>query len=150
MALYTPQAQRRRQLMIFIVAALLLGGLLGGFAGRLTAPTPEQRVAQVQEQARQLSAQLRVLSLHADAGAASLGAGGDAGSALALQRADADLSRALQQAPWVAPHQGDALRARLHELAHAAGTQAASAAFGAEVDRLAGDIDATFGVAAHP
>ncbi|MGH3797014.1 MAG: hypothetical protein ACRDSP_19240 [Pseudonocardiaceae bacterium] len=149
MALYTPQAQRRRLLLIFAVAAFLLGGILGGFVGRLTAPTPAERVAQVQDQARQMSAQLRVVSLHAETKAASLGAGGDAGSALALQRADGDLADALEQAPWIPAQQGNALRSRLHGLEHTASAQAASPSFGADVDRLASDVDSTFGVAAH-
>jgi hypothetical protein len=150
MALYTPQTQRRRRLMIFVGVAFVLGGLVGGLIGRVTAPTPEQRVAQVQEQARQLTAQLRVLSLHAESGAASLGADGDAGSALALRRADDDLARVLELAPWVPAHQGEVLRARLHELSRAADTQSARPAFGADVDRVADDIDATFGLATQP
>ena len=147
MALYTPQSQRRRRLLVVAIAALLLGGILGGLAGRLTAPTVADQVAQVQEQTRQMTAQLRVLSLHAEAGAASLGAGGDGGSDLALQRADQDLARALAQAPWIAPEQGNALQARLHELARTASTRATSTAFATDVDRLADDIDRTFGVA---
>lgn len=150
MALYTPQAQRRRRLLILVAVAFVLGGLAGGVVGRITAPTPEQRVAQAQEQARQLSAQLRVLSLHAEAGAASLGTGGGAGSALALRRADDDLARVLELAPWVPPHQGEVLRTRLHELARAADTQSSKPAFGTEVDRVADDIDTTFGLATQP
>jgi hypothetical protein len=144
MALYTPQAQRRRRLMILAIAAFLLGGVLGGFAGRLTAPTVADQVADVRNQAQQMSAQLRVLSLHVDAGAASLGAGGDAGAVLALQRADGDLTRLLEQAPWVSAQQGTALRAQLHELERAARTGAGTKSFAADVDRLAAEIDTTF------
>lgn len=150
MALYTPQAQRRRRLVILAVGALLLGAILGAFAGRFTAPTPADRVAQVREQARQITAQLRVLSLHADAGAASLGADGDAGARLALQRADNDLRHTLDQAPWITPEQGNALRAQLGALINAASGAAATAQFAADVDRLAADIDHTFNVASKP
>lgn len=150
MALYTPQTQRRRRVLIIAVAAFVVGGVLGGVVGRFTAPTPAERVAQVQEQARQMSAQLRVVSLHADSGAASLEAGGGAGSALALQRADGDLAGALEQAPWIPAQQGDALRSRLHQLQRTATAQAATPAFGADVDRLANDVDVTFGITAPP
>jgi hypothetical protein len=146
MALYTPQAQRRRRLAILALAAFLIGGVLGGFIGRFTATTPADRVAAVREQARQTSSQLRVLSLHVEAGAASLGAGGNAGAGLALQRADEDLSHALDQAPWITAEHSNALRTHLHDLERAASSGAATAPFAADVDRLARDIDTTFGL----
>lgn len=150
MALYTPQAQRRRRLVILAVATFLLGGVLGVFAGRLTAPTAADQVADVRDQAQQMSAQLRVLSLHVEAGAASLGAGGDAGATLALRRADSDLTRALEQAPWITAQRRNALRAHLHELENAARTGAGTKPFAADVDRLASEIDTTFGVTPAP
>lgn len=150
MAIYTPQAQRRRLLLILTVTAFLAGGLLGGVVGWFIAPTPADRVAEVREQARQTSAQLRVLSLHVEASAASLGAGGDAGARLALQRADVELTRALEQAPWITAERRNGLVAELHELERAAGGAAATAPFAAEVDRLAADIDTTFGVNSAP
>ena len=146
MAIYTPQAQRRRQLLILTVVAFLLGGLLGGIAGRFTAPTPADRVAAVREQARQTSSQLRVLSLHVEAGAASLGSGGDAGARLALQRADQDLTNALDLAPWITEDRRNGLFARLHNLERAASGAAATAPFAADVEGLAKDIDTTFGL----
>lgn len=151
MAIYTPQAQRRRQLLILTVVAFLLGGVLGGIAGRFTAPTPADRVAAVREQARQTSSQLRVMSLHVEAGAASLGAGGDAGSRLALQRADQDLTSALDAAPWITGDRRNGLLTRLRNLERAASGAAATAPFAADVNRLASDIDTTFGlIAAAP
>jgi hypothetical protein len=146
MAIYTPQAQRRRQLMIFVVVAFLLGGLLGGFVGRLLAPTPADRVAAVREQARQTSSQLRVLSVHLEDNAASLAAGGDAGAGLALQRADDDLAKALQQAPWITPQQGSYLLNNLHGLEASVRAGSTKPPFASNVDRLANDIDTTFGL----
>ncbi|HEX4102282.1 MAG TPA: hypothetical protein VHY21_17370 [Pseudonocardiaceae bacterium] len=146
MALYTPQAQRRRQMVILAIAALILGGMLGGLVGRFIAPTPADRVATVREQARQTSSQLRVLSLHVDAGAASLGTGGDAGAGLALQRANADLMRALEQAPWITAQSRAALSTHLHDLERTASSGAATKPFAADVDSLATEIDATFGL----
>jgi hypothetical protein len=132
--------------MIVTVAAFLLGGVVGGFAGRFTAPTPADRVAAVREQARQTSSQLRVLSLHVEAGAASLGTGGDAGAGFALQRADDDLTRALEQAPWVAAERRNALSTHLHDLKRTASSGAATRPFAAGVDSLATEIDTTFGL----
>ncbi|MGH3549462.1 MAG: hypothetical protein ACRDQU_15415 [Pseudonocardiaceae bacterium] len=146
MALYTPQAQRRRQLAILATATFILGGVLGGFVDRFTAPAPADRVAEVREQARQTSSQLRVLSLHVEAGAASLGTGGDAGAALALQRADTDLTQALEQAPWITAQSRTALSTHLHDLELTASSGAATKAFAADVDSLATEIDTTFGL----
>ncbi len=133
-------------MMILAIAALILGGVLGGLVGRFTAPTPADRVATVRDQARQTSSQLRVLSLHVDAGAASLGTGGDAGAGLALQRADADLTRALEQAPWITAQSRAALNMHLHDLERTASSGAATKPFAADVDSLATEIDATFGL----
>lgn len=146
MAIYTPQAQRRRQLLILTVAAFLVGGVLGGVVGRFSAPTPADRVAAVREQARQTSSQLRVLSVHFEEKAASLAAGGDAGAGLALQRADDDLTRALAQAPWITAEQGTALHNDLQQLERAARAGATQTPFPENVDRLAKDIDITFGL----
>jgi hypothetical protein len=104
----------------------------------------------VREQARQTSSQLRVLSLHVDAGAASLETGGDAGARLALQRADDELTRAVEQAPWITAERRNGLFTQLHELERAASAGAATKPFAADVDRLATDIDTTFGLSSAP
>ncbi|MGH3686007.1 MAG: hypothetical protein ACRDRE_25270 [Pseudonocardiaceae bacterium] len=150
MALYTPQSQRQQRLIIFAVAAFVLGGVLGGVTGRLTAPTPADRVVAVREQARQTSSQLGVLSLHVQAGAASMGTGGDAGARLALQRADDDLTRALDQAPWITAEHRNGLLTHLHALEQAASTGASTKPFAADVDRLASEVNTTFGLASAP
>ncbi|HET9257651.1 MAG TPA: hypothetical protein VFO16_20950 [Pseudonocardiaceae bacterium] len=147
MAIYTPRAQRRRQMLILTVAAFLLGGLLGGVAGRLAAPTPADQVAAVREQARQTSSQLRVLSVHFGEKTASLAAGGDAGAGLALRRADDELTQALADAPWITAEQGAKLHHDLQSLERATHDGATAPPFADNVDRLAKDIDTTFGLA---
>ena len=148
MAIYTPAATRRRRVRLLVVAALLVGAVLGGVVGRLTAPTVADRVEQVRGQAAQVTAQLRVLSIHAESDAASLSGGGDAGAALGLQRADQELSVAFDAAPWIPPDQRADLHNRLAELAQTEPGRAADPRFGAAVDQLAADIDHTFGNAA--
>ena len=78
--------------------------------------------------------------------AVSLAAGGDAGAGLALQRADDDLTKALQQAPWITPQQGGYLLNNLHGLEAAARAGSTKPPFASNVDRLASDIDTTFGL----
>jgi hypothetical protein len=148
MAIYTPAATRRRRVRLLGVAALLVGAVLGGVVGRLTAPTVADRVEQVRGQAAQVTAQLRVLSIHAESNAASLNGGGDAGAALGLRRADDELSTAFAAAPWIPPEQRADLHNRLVRLAQAEPGEAADPRFGAAVDQLAADIDRTFGNAA--
>jgi hypothetical protein len=147
MAIYTPRAQRRRQMLILTVTAFLLGGLLGGLTGRFTAPTPEDRVAAVREEARQTSSQLRVLSVHFGEKTASLAAGGNAGAGLALRRADDELTQALAQAPWITAEQGASLHRALQSLERATREGATQPPFADNVEQLAKDIDATFGLA---
>jgi hypothetical protein len=150
MALYTPQSQRNQRLIILAVTAFVLGAVLGGFTGRLTAPTPADRVVAVREQARQASSQLGVVSLHIKDGAKSLGTGGNAGAGLALQRADDSLTRALDQAPWITDERRNGLLTQVHTLERTAGTGVANASFATNVDRLATDINTTFGIPTTP
>lgn len=146
MAIYTPWAARRRRLALLVAAGFVVGAVLGVLGGRLTAPTAEDRVAAVRAQAREVSAQLRVLSLHSEAGAASLGTSGDAGAELALRRADEELGVVFDQAPWITAAERADLHQRLEKLERGAATAAASPSFGASTDQLATDVDRTFGV----
>ena len=91
MAIYVPQARRRRTTILVGVAALVVGAVLGGVVGRSSAPTVEDRVRSVRNEARAIASQLRVVSLHENSGAESLTGGGDAGADLALQRTETKL-----------------------------------------------------------
>lgn len=145
MAIYTPRAERRRRLLLLVAAAFVLGAVLGVLGGRLTAPTARDQVAEVRTHAEQITAQLRVLSIHAQSGAASLGANGDAGAALALRRADEQLTSTFDEAPWITPGTQHGLHQRLRGLERDT-SAAASQSFGAGADHLATDIDHTFGI----
>src|SRR5262249_51872882 len=132
MAIYLTQARRRQRMALLVIVGLIVGAGLGLLVGRLTAPTVDEQVAAVHENARQITAQLRVLSLHAESGAASLDSG-DTGAALALRRADDELNRTFTQAPWIPLHARTVLHQRLQELTHRANQDAASPAFGATI-----------------
>ena len=51
-ALYIPASRRRRQTIVFVVAALVVGSILGVIAGRASQPSVTDRVHSVQEKAR--------------------------------------------------------------------------------------------------
>jgi hypothetical protein len=126
--------------------ALVVGGVGGSVVGRATAPSVEARVRSAREQGRAIASQLRVLSLHEETGAASLSAGGDAGAGFALRRARTDLERALGQAPWIPRSERDRLLGGIDALRRQLTAAPDNAAFAAATDRLAGEIEADFGL----
>jgi hypothetical protein len=136
--------------MLLGVAALVLGLVLGAVIGRASAPTVQDRVRSVQREARNIAAQLRVVSLHAEDKTASLAAGGDAGADLALGRTESDLRRLFGRAPWVPAKTAGDLLADTVALRTEARGQAGTPAFGRKVDALAARIETTFGAAAPP
>jgi hypothetical protein len=145
MAIYVPRARRRRNTILVGVAGLVVGVLLGAAAGRSSAPTVEDRVKSVRSEARAIASQLRVVSLHEGAGAASLAGGGDAGADLALQRTETNLRALFKRAPWVTSKTAGDLVAETTALRTEAPKQANTEEFGKQVDALADKIEATFG-----
>jgi hypothetical protein len=144
-AIYVPRSRRRRHMILAGVAGLVLGALLGGLIGRSSAPTVEDRARSVRTEARDIAAQLRVVSLHAEDATSSIAAGGDAGADLALRRTEDNLKRLFKRAPWVPGRTGADLLADTVALRASAPGQAASPAFGKQVGMLADRIEATFG-----
>ena len=145
MAIYVPRARRRRNLILIGVAGLVIGAVLGSAMGRSSAPTVEDRVRSVRSEARAIASQLRVVSLHEGAGAASLTGGGDAGADLALRRTETNLRALFRRAPWVTAKSAGNLIAKTTALRAAAPGQVSSEGFGKQVDELADDIEETFG-----
>ena len=147
MAIYVPRARRRRNLIAVAVAGLVVGAALGLAVGRGSAPTVEARVRSVRTGARDIAAQLRVVSLHEESGAKSLTGGGDAGAELALRRAETDLRALFKRAPWVTAKTATDLLSDTVALRTEAPGQASSPDFGKQVDSLADRIETTFGAA---
>ena len=145
MAIYVPPTRRRRNLILVGLSGVVLGAVLGVAAGRSSAPTVEDRVRSVRSEARAVASQLRVVSLHEEAGSASLATGTDAGAELALRRTETDLQGLMRRAPWVSGERASNLLADTVALRVAAPGQARSVAFGQRVDNLADRIELTFG-----
>ncbi len=148
MAIYVPRARRRRNLVVLGAAALILGLVLGAVVGRASAPAVGDRVRSVRTEGRDIAAQLRAVSLHAEDKTASVAAGGDAGADLALGRAESDLRGLFKRAPWLPATTAADLLAETGALRAEAKGEAGTPAFGQKVDALAGRIEAAFGAAA--
>jgi len=96
MALYVPQSRRRRRLALTAAGTAVLGLVIGAGLGRLSAPTVDDRVASVRNDARDTASGLQVISLHAEA--TTVGAGG---TDLVLARTARELADEFDRAPWV-------------------------------------------------
>jgi hypothetical protein len=114
----------------------VLGLLLGGLAGRLSAPSVQDQVRAVRSDAQQTTAGLRVIALHDSVGT------GSGGTDLVLKRTRTELEDELSRAPWVSSSTGSALLAQLSALDDR--SDEGSAEFGAAAEALATRIDSAF------
>jgi hypothetical protein len=147
-ALYVPPSRRRRRTVLLAGACIVAGLVVGAVLGRVTAPSIDDRVSDSQEQARQIAAALRVLSLHIRSGAASTESGGEAGTDLVLRRTGEDLQQAFSDSPWISPSQQASLHQELDALSSL--TDRTSGEFADAADALAADIEVAFGLGEAP
>jgi hypothetical protein len=137
MALYVPQSRRRRRLALTAAGTAVVGLILGAGLGRMSAPTVEDRVADVRNDARDTASGLQVISLHAEA--TTVGAGG---TDLVLARTARELADEFDRAPWIDSGQR---RIVLQALTDLTGRQdKGSPAFGEAAGRLATMITDVF------
>jgi hypothetical protein len=146
MALYVPAARRRRRIVGFTVAALVLGLLIGALLGRATAPTVDDRLASVRKNAQQTAAGLRVIAIHDESNTAS-NQSANSGADLVLKETRSELENEFDDAPWITPAQREALLKSLDKLEAQADRK--SDGFGKAADALATQIEETFGAAAQ-
>lgn len=135
MAIYVSPAQRRRKTGLIALAALVIGLGVGGVIGTWGQESVADQVAHVRSEARQTSAGLRVLALHAQAQV-----GGTADVGPLLKKTRSEVASELADAPWLSDATRSALQAEVDRLS------LDSATFGADVTRTADDIDKAFGV----
>ena len=147
MALYVPAGRRRRNLAIALIATALVAVVIGFLLGRVTAPTVDDRVSDVQAEARAVVGTLAATPneyRQEQAGSTEFREGGGVDQALA--GAMRSLDAALDDAPWL----GTALR---REATDALGTVEAAARasvppdeYSGEVTRASARIEQVFGI----
>jgi hypothetical protein len=131
-------------MFVLIGVAVLVGLAIGAIVGRVSAPTVDDRIASVRDDARQTAAGLRVIALHDESNAISSQTPGDGGVDLVLRDTRSQLRNEFDRAPWIALQQREALLKQLDELQ--ARNDRTGASFGEAADAMAGAIETTFGV----
>jgi uncharacterized membrane-anchored protein YhcB (DUF1043 family) len=119
-AIYMPAGRRRRRAALALGAALVVGLVVGVLVGRFTAPSVDDRVADVRSEARSAQGELQAMPINYEKelqGEAQFEGGG--GVADALARARRQLDAALADAPWLGRESRASARAALITLSDA-------------------------------
>jgi hypothetical protein len=147
MALYVPAGRRRRNLALALIAAALVAVVIGFLLGRVTAPTVDDRVSEVQADARSVVGSLAATPNEyrkEQAGSTEFRAGG--GVDQALTGARRSLRAALDDAPWL----GTALRREatdaLARVDAAARASVPAEEYSTTVTRASARIEQVFGI----
>jgi F0F1-type ATP synthase membrane subunit b/b' len=145
MALYVPPGRRRRRLWLAVGGALAVGVVVGVVLGRVTAPTVDDRVRSVHDDAAAAVAQLEALPVEY----AQQLAGGEefreGGATDAVDRAREQLDEAIGDAPWLTATQIDALHGALEDVRTAAEEEVDAERFDEVVAAATNAIQEVFG-----
>jgi hypothetical protein len=147
MALYVPAGRRRRNLAIALIATALVAVVVGFLVGRVTAPTVDDRVSDVQADARAVVGTLAATPNEyrkQQSGSSEFRAGGGVADALADARRDLDA--ALDDAPWLGTSQRAAAAAALGDVIDAEKASVSEGDYERAVEQASSRIEAVFGI----
>ena len=147
MAVYMPAGRRRRRAALALGAALVVGLVVGALVGRLTAASVDDRVADVQGEARSVQGELQAMPINYEKelqGETQFEQGG--GVADALARARRDLDGALADAPWLGHESRASARDALTRLSEARQRRAPPEEFSRLVAESSDQIGQVFGL----
>jgi gas vesicle protein len=146
MAMYIPPGRKRRRLLIWITASVIVGLVIGGILGRVTAPTVDDKVQSVRDDAAAAVAQLQALPIEYEkqiSGSKEFAKGGGVDDALARTRSQLD--DAIGNAPWLGPSQIDEVHKAIDDLRKDAQQQVSGAEFQHNLDQATETITNVFG-----
>jgi hypothetical protein len=146
LALYVPAGRRRRNVMLGLAGALVVGLVIGGVLGRVTAPTVSDRVASVQDSAREVTSRLRATPIEYEkqlSGSSEFRAGGTV--VQSLTDAQSSLESALDDAVWLSAAQRQKIEHPLGKLLIAARAKVSAKVYADMVEEVATKLDAALG-----
>jgi hypothetical protein len=129
-ALYVPAGRRRRNVIIGLVGALIVGLIVGAFIGRASAPGISDKVSSVQDSARAVTARLQATPIEYQKqlnGSTEFKSGGTV--LQSLTDAQATMRGALDDAVWLGPAQRQDVEDALDALVTAAKAKVAAATY---------------------
>jgi hypothetical protein len=147
MALYVPAGRRRRNLAIALAATAVVALVVGLVIGRVTAPTVDDRVSDVQADARSVVGTLAATPneyRQEQSGSSEFRSGGGVADALADARRDLDA--ALDDAPWLGAGQRQVATAALGDVIDAEKASVSAGDYELAVDRASSRIEQVFGI----
>ena len=147
MALYVPAGRRRRNLILGLVGALIVGLVIGGVLGRVTAPTLSDKVASVRDSASEVTARLQATPIEYEkqlAGSTEFQKGGTV--VQSLTDAQQSLRSALDDAVWLSPRQRTTIERRLDDLLALARARVPAARYQDAVATTATFIESSLGI----
>jgi hypothetical protein len=145
-ALYVSAGRRRRNIILGLVGALIVGLVLGGVVGRITAPTVSDRVASVRDSAREVTARLRATPIEYRKQLSGSNEFREGGTVVqSLTDAQDSLHSVLDDAVWLTPAQRTEIEKPLDALVRAARAKVTAKVYSAMVDEVATKIDAELG-----
>ena len=130
MALYVPAGRRRRNVIIGLVGALIVGLIIGGLIGRASAPGVSDRVSSVQDSARAVTARLQATPTEYQKqleGSTEFKSGGTV--VQSLTDAQSTLGRTLDDAVWLGPAQRKDIEDAVDALVNAAKAKVSATAY---------------------
>jgi hypothetical protein len=133
-------------LLLWVGAALVVGLVVGAVVGRATAPSVEDKVTSVRDDAAAAVAQLQALPIEYQkqlSGNAQFEKGGGVDDALARTRRQID--DAIGDAPWITPAQIDEVHRAIDGLRADARRKVSAATFQHDLDQATETITNVFG-----
>jgi uncharacterized membrane-anchored protein YhcB (DUF1043 family) len=147
MALYVPAGRRRRNLAIALAATAVVAVVVGFLIGRVTAPTVDDRVSEVQADARGVVGELAATPneyRQQQSGSSEFAQGGGVADALANTRRSLDA--AMDDAPWLGPSLRKEATDALDTVVAAEKASVPPDEYSATITRASSRIEQVFGI----
>jgi hypothetical protein len=146
LALYIPAGRRRRNTVVLVAVAAVLGLGIGWVSGRASAPSITAKVASVRIDGRNLATRLAALPIEYEQALADPGADTVQGGVLdTLDGLQTETIRLLNRAPWVRPDRRAAVLDSFAAVRDAAKTTKPAAEFTQDIETAATAVRETFG-----